>query len=299
MKKSSPRLVDLVRGYYASPEFRALSYSTRYVRRLQLDRILREPIGPENPSLIETLPAELTPKVIRKLRDRRAAKVESANGLLKSLRAVYKWGTEQELVNINAARDVPYIKHKTAGFHTWAADEVATYEKHWPLGTHQRVALAVLLYTGLRRSDAVRVGYHMVKDDWLRVQTIKTGSVVELPVLEDLKTVLAAGPLGKETWIAGLRGNPIQADSFGNMFREWCNSAGLTHCTAHGLRKAGACQAAERGATEQQLMAIFGWVTSQEAILYTRAANRRKMSGEAGRFLGRKEVAPSPPENDL
>ena len=41
------------------------------------------------------------------------------------------------------------------------------------------------------------------------------------------------------------------------------------------------------GATEQQLMAIFGWRTIQEAERYTRAARRKKMAGDAMPLLRR------------
>lgn len=37
--------------------------------------------------------------------------------------------------------------------------------------------------------------------------------------------------------------------AIGNKMREWCDEAGLPQCSAHGLRKAGAAIAAERGAT--------------------------------------------------
>jgi hypothetical protein len=47
---------------------------------------------------------------------------------------------------------------------------------------------------------------------------------------------------------------------------------GLPHASAHGLRKAGAVIAAEKGATERQLMAIFGWSTMKKAARYPRAA---------------------------
>ena len=64
-------------------------------------------------------------------------------------------------------------------------------------------------------------------------------------------------------------------------FRQWCDAAGLKHCSSHGLRKAGATIAAENGATEQQLMAIFGWADSRQPSNYTRKANRRKMAAQA------------------
>ena len=46
----------------------------------------------------------------------------------------------------------------------------------------------------------------------------------------------------------------------------------------HGLRKAGATFAAEAGATERQLMAIFGWKDPALARRYTEAASKKKLT---------------------
>jgi hypothetical protein len=59
----------------------------------------------------------------------------------------------------------------------------------------------------------------------------------------------------------------------------------LPHCSSHGLRKAGATIAAENGATAHQLMAMFGWNTVKQAELYTRKADRKRLSGEGMPFL--------------
>jgi integrase len=55
--------------------------------------------------------------------------------------------------------------------------------------------------------------------------------------------------------------------------------------SAHGLRKAGATRAAERGASERQLMAIFGWSTDKMAQHYTRTADRARLAQSAAEFL--------------
>ena len=68
-----------------------------------------------------------------------------------------------------------------------------------------------------------------------------------------------------------------------------CDEAGLKHCSAHGLRKAGAAIAAENGATEKQLMAIFGWETMKEAARYTKAANQKKLAAEGMPLLSREQ----------
>jgi integrase len=77
------------------------------------------------------------------------------------------------------------------------------------------------------------------------------------------------------------RRRPFSVAGFGNWLRTRCDEAGLPHCAAHGLRKAGASIAAENGASEHQLMSIFGWATLKEAERYTRAAPRKKMAGDA------------------
>jgi hypothetical protein len=68
---------------------------------------------------------------------------------------------------------------------------------------------------------------------------------------------------------------------FGNWFRDRCDEAGLPQCTAHGLKKAGATIAAENGATTRQLMAMFDWDSPAMAEVYTRAAEKKRLAGDA------------------
>ena len=94
------------------------------------------------------------------------------------------------------------------GFIPWTEDDVAAYELRWPIGTRQRVWLDVLLYTGLRRGDAVRFGRQHVKDGVGTIKTEKSGFTiaVTLPILPVLAQTLAAGPCGDLTFIAGENG---------------------------------------------------------------------------------------------
>ncbi|SCB57283.1 Phage integrase family protein [Rhizobium aethiopicum] len=87
------------------------------------------------------------------------------------------------------------------------------------------------------------------------------------------------------TFLVTEYGKPFSDKGLGNKIRQWCDEAGLFHCSAHGLRKAGASIAAENGATSDQLKAIFGWTTSQQADLYTRAARRKKLAGASAKLL--------------
>jgi integrase len=104
---------------------------------------------------------------------------------------------------------------------------------------------------------------------------------VELPVLPELRAAIDACPSNDMTFLTTEFGRPFTANGFGNWFKKRCREAGLEHCSAHGLRKAGATLAAENGATEHQLMAIFGWADPKQAAHYTKMARRKRLTGDA------------------
>jgi len=277
--------------YLASRHHRELAQSTRNWQRRHLENLCEEALGPDDPRLLGDLPADMPPSAVRKLRDRKAdaSGLQSGNHRLKAMKALYRWALEQELVEHDPAREVRKIASKSEGFRAWTPDEVTRFIEHWPMGTTAHLALSLLLYTGARRSDVVRLGRQHVKESWLTFRPVKNGGkvIVEVPVLPELAEAIEAAPTGDLTFLVTAHGKPFSANAFGERFRKWCEAAGLEGCTAHGLRKAGACLAAENGATEKQLMAIFGWETMQQAELYTRAASRKRLASEAPMLLRR------------
>src|SRR6185436_13894792 len=107
---------------------------------------------------------------------------------------------------------------------------------------------------------------------------------VSIPILSPLAASIAATKTGDQTYLVTEAGQPWVKESFGNWFRETCHKANCPG-SAHGLRKAGATRAAERGATERQLMAIFGWSTGKMAQHYTRTADRVRLARDAAQLL--------------
>ena len=161
------------------------------------------------------------------------------------------------------------------GFAPWSEDDIAVYESRWPVGTRQRVWLDVLIYTGLRRGDAVRFGRQHVRNGVGTIKTEKTGTEVTLPILPVLDATLKAGPCGDLTFIAGENGRPLTKESFGNLFRKACRDAGLHNRSAHGLRKSAATRAADAGATVAELEAIFGLFSGGHVAKHEHRARAR------------------------
>jgi integrase len=223
---------------------------------------------------------------------------EAANNRVKAIRRMFAWAVEAELLISNPARDVAYRRRVTEGHHAWTEDEIKQFEARHRVGSKARLALGLLMYTGVRRSDVVLLGRQHVRNGWLKFTAQKGRNrkpvIVEIPVITALKQALEAGPTGELTFLMTEQGKPFTAAGFGNWFRDRCDEASLPECSAHGLRKAGAALAAENGATVHELMAIFGWLTMKEAERYTQAARRKRLARNAGQLLVRaaNEISP-------
>jgi integrase len=278
--------------YFKSARFNQLDPRTQRVRRRVLELTCEEPIFPGAQEKFGNCPlARFNAKSIKVLRDRKTGRPEAGNERVKLIRAMFSWAVDEEIVGLNPARDVRLTKTGSTGFHAWDVAEVEQFEQRHPVGTKARLALALLMWTGARRSDVVLLGRQHVRDGWLKFTQQKnrnrTPVTIEIPVLPDLQRVINASPTGDLTFLVSERGHPFAVSAFGNWFRVKCDEASLPQCSAHGLRKAGASIAAENGATEHQLMAIFGWATIKEAERYTKTAKRKKMAGDAMSLLVR------------
>lgn len=218
-------------------------------------------------------------------RDRRADTPAQSRNFLDAMRGLFRWAVDAGHLKVDPTLSIKNpARPKTGGFPVWTEDDVERYENHWPIGTKERVWLGVLLYTGLRRGDAVRLGRQHVRDGVATLRTEKTGITVTIPILPALDEILRAGPCADLAFICGENGRPLVKESFGNLFREACNAAGVKK-SAHGVRKIGATRAANNGATVAELEAIFGWSGGRMAARYTESADRARLAKGAMKKL--------------
>ena len=281
--------------YFGSAEFRGLDPKSQATRRAIIEECLREPRKPGSTDLMRDCPiGMLSPAHVKMLRDRKADKPGAGNNRKKYLSSMFGWAIDCGILRSNPARDVRRIRYATAGFYTWTIDDVRQFENRHPVGTKARLALALLLFLGVRRGDVVTLGRQHVRDGTLRHVPRKTRhrrhTLSEKPILPILADIIAKSPTGSLTFLETKFKKPFTAAGFGGWFRKRCDEAGLPQCSAHGLRKAGASIAAENGATDRQLMALFDWTTAKQANSYTEAANRKQLAAEASRLLARDQV---------
>lgn len=171
-------------------------------------------------------------------------------------------------------------------FHTWTEDEIDAYQARWPIGTTERLAFALLLYTGQRRSDVVLMSWSDVRDGAIGVVPLKTrrttGVKLWIPIHPALAEALAAAKRAGQTILTTTFQKAFTANGFGNFMADKIASAGLSdHCVTHGLRKAAARRLAESGCTTNEIAAITGHATLQEVARYTKAAEQKRLAKAA------------------
>ena len=266
-RKSFDALFD---AYFASRDFTALAAHTQRSYRSNVSHFL-EHFGTRDCTLFSR-PA------LESYLDLRSDEPGAASNFLKRMKQVLDFGVQRQMLTTNVARDVKFDKPKTDGFPAWTEADVTAYEKRWPTGTKERLALALFLYTGQRRSDVVRMGPQHVTDGRIEVTQAKGGKTLMIPLHPALKALIAG--CNTDTFLVTDYGEAFSKAGFGAWFATRCEAAGV-HKRAHGLRKAISRRLAEAGCTAYEIIAITGHSSAKEAEPYTRSVDQQRMADAA------------------
>jgi integrase len=287
-KRSKPGSVSAaIAEYYVSQAFRSLTGGTPASRRAILEKF-RDRHG-HLP--LASLPKEFVVALIDTM------KPHEAKNWLTAFKHVVRWALDRKLMKNDPTAGVRVVRPKTDGFATWTEQEIARFESHWPIGSKPRLALALGLYTAQRRADVVRIGRQMIRDGVIRLRQQKTGTPLAIPVHPDLAAIIAATPAGHLTLLVTVTGKSYGANAFSEMFRKWCDAAGLpSHCVFHGLRKASCTRLADAGASVHEIAAVSGHMTLKEIARYTKAADQARLAKAAMERIANESVKSEPGE---
>jgi integrase len=277
MERTKPGTINALIVSYYTLVFPTIEPSTQKMRRSILERFRRDhgdkPVARLEPAHIAAIVAAMkkTPN--------------AANNFRKVVHSLLEHAMALGWIRSNPAKLVKKFKLKGDGFHTWSEGEVVQFEKRHPAGTKAHLALMLMLYTGLRRSDIIGLGWQFIRGNKIEVRTQKTDMPLMLPIAPELAQALKGAPRKNLTFLLTFLltafGAPFSFNGFGNWFRERCNEAGLPQCSAHGLRKLAATRMANAGCTDRELMAVFGWRGMSEVSRYVRAADQARLAEQA------------------
>lgn len=215
-----------------------------------------------------------------------AATPSQANKILKRLSQLMDLAVELEWRTDNPVRGVKRFAIEAGGFHTWDEGEIAQFYRTHTLGSTAYLAMTLMLYTGAARVDVVKLGWRNIKNGRIEYRRQKTkknpvGASVSIPIHPELSSVLNVLPQGTFTFLETRHGAARTANGVGNKMREWCDTAGLSNCSSHGLRKAICRRLAEAGATAPEIMAVSGHTTLAEVQRYIEAFGRKSAADMA------------------
>src|SRR5262252_2416662 len=269
-------LAAVATGYFRSADFANLSPSSQRSYRVALKPIL----AAHGHRLVRELPKEAARHIIEDIGAVRPGMANLTRSVLSKMVAY--------AIDTCVRADNPFAglkPYRLGTYHTWTDAEIAQFECRWPLGTRERLAFALLLYTGQRGGDVVKMLRSDIVDGRIRVAQDKArkGTTNELliPVHPALARALQAGPVvGMTHVINNARGKPMQRLT--KFIAAATRAAGLPpRCVAHGLRNAALRRLAEAGSTTKQIAAVSGHRSLSEIERYTARADQAGLAQSA------------------
>lgn len=262
--------------YFASSAYKGLARSSRTNYRRVINGFLKH----HGHRLVAQFKREHCDVIIGDMSGKPGAGIV----LLKRIRTLVRYAIALKWIEHDPTLGV--ASYASTEFHTWTDPELSAFEARWPPGSRQRLAYALLLYTGQRGSDAHLMARTDVHGDAIEVVQEKTGQAesdekLVIPMHRALQLELSLAK-GNVVFLTTAWGKPFSVKGFGQFVSRAIRKAGLpARCKAHGLRKAAARRLAEAGCTAKQIQAITGHKTLAEVERYTRKADQVRLARQA------------------
>lgn len=270
-----PALVDL---YQRSPEYRALTASSRRVYDIYLARLIK---------LLPTAPvAQVQRRDMYRLFDSMGQTPGAANLFLGVAGAVFKWAKSRDYITVLPTADI----------------------KPMPVGTHEpwprhvldaaldaesdivRLLTRLLYYTAQRLNDVLDMTWQEVATGNLVIRQTKTDKDLTIRLHESLLDELRRTPRRGLTIVTTERGARMDEDRARKLLKDFVASHGIVR-VPHGLRKNAVNALLEAGATVAQTQAVSGQ-SLQLVEHYAKQRDQQKLASAAVLIWERNEPGP-------
>jgi integrase len=264
---------DLVASFKRSAYFENLKPGSQRVYRLILDKFAEK----DGHRLVCDMPRRVAMSIIDEIG---ASKPGMANLTASVMRRLFAYAVRKDMRQDNPFAGIEAYKLGT--HHTWTEAQIATYEAAWPIGTRERLAFDLLLFTGQRVGDVAAMRRSDMRDGAIHIPQEKTGAPMAIPLHPHLLRSIKAGPAKGLTMIGAANGKPMSARALSDLVIRAAHAAGLpAECVPHGLRKGAMRRLAECGSTTNEIAAMSGHKTLKEVQRYTAAADQARLARSA------------------
>lgn len=241
----------------------------------------------------------VTEEDLRDFLDQFANSPAKFNRVRQVLSSVMKLALQKKWTNENAVTFIGRLKPGT--YHTWTETEITAFRTHWPVGTTERLAFELFLYTGQRISDVVNMEWRDLQNEHIHVVPVKTNGLPNptelwIRVHRFLSWLLDQTPRNSDSILVKKDGAPHTLKTLDHMMRNAYLTAGLQseerkaatrQCVTHGLRKAMCRRLAEVGCSAMEIQAITGHASIKELEVYVKEARKVILAqGAIAKFEG-------------
>lgn len=178
------------------------------------------------------------------------------------LKRLLSWAVDNGELGINAAAKMGRLHKADHSAQVWTDADFTKLAKHAHVRTVWAVRFAA--FTGLRRSDLVRIPYAADRGAYLDWTTGKTKARIIVPILPEARALMDAMPETSGPIIRGVRGEPLTPAGFSANVGKAKRAAKVAK-RIHDLRGTAATRYALAGLDDREIASILGWKEAQVA----------------------------------
>ena len=266
-------LGGLVQSYFTTEHFANLAPATKRDYRKCADFLH---------TIRDTPVTVITTPLVAGIHDKAAQKIgwRRANMVRTFLGQVFKFAIPKGMIDQDYSAGVipkPRPKNRPYANRPWTRQEQAVVLDR--AAPHVKVAIALIMHTGLDPSDAINLRQDQVTDDTIWGHRGKTGTEVAIPISKALEAALQAAPThDAPTVLANSQGNTWTYNGFSTVWHRFkkdleAEGAVAPGLTLKGLRHTVATTLREAGVSERAIADLLGQKTDAMARHYSRSAN--------------------------
>ncbi|AGT08328.1 tyrosine-type recombinase/integrase [Paracoccus aminophilus] len=272
----------LIQKYMESERWPELAKNTR-ISYLRHFRYFEEVMGTIDPATLRTVH-------VYEMRDALKETPTDANRKVGALVTLLGHAIRIGWLDRNVAIGVMQLKGRRPPRKPWPADKINAFRDAADAQT--RLVFELLLGTGQRIGDVLRMQWGDLEDGGIALRQTKTGTVLWIPVTEALAAILAQTPRIGATIVAQKNGSPVSYSLAWKWIMEArkLDSVKAEAWDIHSLRHSAASEiSALPGMTEEHVKAITGHSSSEMVKLYAGAAAQKARAKEAQKARGKNE----------
>ena len=262
------KLVDI---YRRSDKYRSLAANTRRSYETHMSYLI-ETAGRVDPATLRRVH-------VVQMRDALAETPTRATRCVRFLSVLLRFGSDIGWLDQNVAQGVEGLKGKRAPREPWPQDMVDAYRAH--ATGRPLLMFELLIGTGQRIGDMLRMQWGHVEDGGILVRQGKTGAKLWVPFTARLSDMLAAEPRRGLFLVSQRDGRPVSYQLAWKEIRQVREAIGAQSHDIHALRHSAASELAALGCSDELIQAVTGHTSRAMVAHYTRSTRQKSRAKEA------------------